>query len=191
MSKRKYWLFRELRQLDRLNTALMYYQNLPRNYQMRITRCKLNLKPALARCEKLYGKGNCEKITPTMTHKKCPKGTSRVGCCTCAKSCPSNFYKPKGFYCLRDRTYELDHFSTIEECELQNHGHCHLLSKEEDFSHVGLEHHFVADCTKGFTREGGICRINCPKGYDVIKGKCARKRIMSLGTPFLWIQSDM
>ena len=49
---------------------------------------------------------------------------------------------------------------------------------------------FVPACVKGFSAEGAQCRIDCPKGYKVIKGRCARKGIVSLGTPFLWIASD-
>lgn len=176
---RKRWLYREVRDANDINTALYYFNNFPKKYRIRLDRCKLNLQPAIGRCESLYGKGNCEKLSPTMVHRKCPKGMLRVGCCSCAKPCPQKYFKTKGYYCLRTRVYKLDKFKTEKECKRQNKGQCYKAG--------GM---FVPNCAKGFLREGQNCRIACPKDYKMYHGKCGRLDITSMGSPFIWIHSD-
>ena len=117
------WLYREIDIHYQLNSALIYFDSFPKLYKIRLEQCQLNMHPSILRCESLHGKGNCEKLTPTMVHKKCPFGSSRVGCCSCAKVCPDSMFKPKGYYCLRTKSYKLDTFKTLTECQLQNHGH--------------------------------------------------------------------
>lgn len=176
---KKRWLYREVRELNDINTALFYFKNFPKKYRIRMSRCKLNLSPAISRCESLHGKGKCIKLTPTMVHQKCPKDYERIGCCTCARRCPKKYFKSRGFYCLRTRVYKLDTFKTFKECKLQNKGHCNKLGVK-----------FVPNCAKGFIREGKNCRIMCPKGYKMFHGKCGKLDITSLGSPFTWIHSD-
>ena len=179
ISYKKRWLYREVREMNDINTALYYFKNFPKKYRIRLSRCKLNLKPSMERCDSLHGKGNCVKLSPAMVHSKCPKGMVRVGCCSCAKPCPKKYFKTRGYYCLRTRVYKLDKFKTAKECKLQNHGKCYKASKA-----------WVPSCAKGFLREGQNCRIACPKGYKMFHGKCGRLDITSLGSPFTWIHSD-
>ena len=61
LSYKKRWLFKEVNILSDINTTLLHFDNLPKQYQIRLERCKLELAPALQRCESLHGKGNCEK----------------------------------------------------------------------------------------------------------------------------------
>lgn len=174
------WLYKEVRDVTSINTALFYFNNFPKKYRIRLARCKFNLKPAFKRCESLHGKGNCEKITPTMVHRVCPKGRGRIGCCSCGKPCPQKYYKAKGFYCLRTRFYNLDKFRTLKECERQNKkGHCQKIGK-----------FYLPFCAQGFIQEKLACRIACPKGYKMHHSKCRRLEITSMGSPFLWIHSD-
>lgn len=88
LSYKKRWLFKEINILTDINTTLLYFDNLPKIYRIRLERCKLNLAPAQQRCESLHGKGNCEKLNSGVVQKKCPAGTERIGCCSCAKKCP-------------------------------------------------------------------------------------------------------
>lgn len=118
-----------------------------------------------------------------MVSKKCPNGLQRIGCCSCGLPCPSNYFKAKGFYCLRDRKYSLDKFKTKKECSIQYKSTCMKIK-------VNSGNYWVPGCAHGFKREGSICRILCPNGYKKYKGKCVRKGIISLGTPFVWIKSD-
>lgn len=45
-------------------------------------------------------------------------------------------------------------------------------------------------CSKGFSQDGDLCRIDCPADYKLIHGKCAKPDVLSVGTPFTWIHSD-
>lgn len=190
LSDRKYWLFHKLASLQSMNTLLLYSKSLPKKYQMRLQRCKLNLNPALKRCESLYSKGNCEKISEGMVAKKCPKGKSRVGCCSCASPCPSGMFRASGFYCIPQRKYNLDQFKTLEECKKQNKNQqCSMVTKTEKKKKLKM---WVSHCKKGFVVENlTSCKIACPKDYKIgTHGRCVRKGIMSIGTPFTWIKSD-
>lgn len=178
LSYKNRWLFKEVNILTDINTTLLHFDNLPKIYKIRLERCKLNLSAALQRCESLHGKGNCEKQNAGVVQKKCPAGMERIGCCSCAKKCP-DFFKSKGYYCLRSNIYKMDKFKQLKECQIQNKGQC--MKVGEMYSPL---------CSKGFSQDGDLCRIDCPVGYKVIHGKCAKPDVISLGTPFSWIQSD-
>lgn len=171
---------RESKVASNIQSFLVNQFNLHRRYKSELRRCFLNEKPSMERCESMYGKNSCELLYSGVVHKRCPEGTQRVGCCSCAAPCPSKFYKSENYFCLRSQHYYLDRYSTQAECQ-QEHKICSQLGNL-----------FYGNCITGFTREAetNICKVNCPAGWAIHDGKCIKPNITSLGTPFVWIKSD-
>ena len=167
--------------LSQIQNLLVNQFNLHKRYKTELIKCRLNNAPSVSRCESLYGSQACEVIFPGVVHKKCPVGLQRVGCCSCAPSCPNpSFFTEDNYYCRPTKVYRLDPYTTKVECEM-NHQKC-----EE------IEGRFIGQCKAGFTRipDSIECRVNCPDGWVEEEQKCRKPNIESLGTPFLWIKSD-
>lgn len=179
LSHRKSWLGHELVQFDSMSTVLAYSANLPKKYQTMLQKCALNLEPALNRCNQLYGQDSCEKVSATIVNRKCPPGTSRIGCCRCASVCPNSFFKEDGYYCKREKSYPVETFKSHKDCIDNNKYQC-----------IQARTRFERKCRDGFSKVESNCKVECPLHWLEVKGKCRRPNLISLGTPLLWQKSD-
>ena len=163
-----------------IQNLLIHQFSLSKRYKADLEHCHLSTAPSLRRCEKMFGKNSCEVLYSGVVHKKCPKGLFRVGCCSCAPSCPQDHFLEDHYFCRPKQSYQLDQFLTKEECEKQL-GRCDLIAD-----------HFVGQCKPGFKKAADLpeCQVECPRGWTEMQEKCLKPGIVSLGTPFVWIKSD-
>lgn len=163
-----------------IQNMLMHQFGLPKKYRMRLTHCKLNSKPLMDKCQNMYGSNTCEVLYSGVVHKKCPKGMERVGCCSCAPPCPAHHFKDDHYFCKPKKSYQLDLYSTLSECKL------------EQIECSKVEDKYTGNCKAGFERDAELpqCRAQCPQGWKEIKESCLKPGILSLGTPFVWDKSD-
>ena len=93
--------------VDNINHLILYYKGLTSELRTSIDKCGLDLSPAIKRCERVHGAGNCEKVTSTFVNRKCPDGFRIEGCCQCVVSCPAN-WKDDGYWCQKPESVETD-----------------------------------------------------------------------------------
>src|SRR3990167_197248 len=176
------WYNHEASASSKFQRFLVNQFGLFKKYRSELDHCHLNVKPSLERCEGMYGKNNCLMLYAGVVHKKCPQGLERVGCCSCATPCPSDFYRDDFYYCIRSKFYRLDQYHTEKECVNEQHS-CRKYKNK-----------FIGHCAAGFEQEDKIpvCRTLCPGGWTQIERslECLKPTIVSLGTPFIWIKSD-
>lgn len=143
--------------------------------------CGLNLAGATKRCESVHGKDACEIVSPTMIHSKCPTGTVRMGCCTCAAVCPDKFaFIDGGLYCEKAHVYTEKTFTDKEACRKANFQDCDLVD--------GV---FTAPCRPNYTKiTTNTCAPVCPTGFQELGNMCLKPQATELGTPFTWTNGD-
>lgn len=125
--------------LDNVNEMILYYKGLSAEHRKEIDACKLNLAPALKRCQQVHGKDSCEKVTSTFVNKKCKSGFRIEGCCQCVYKCPGN-WKDDGYWCHKPEAKP----AVGAACP-------------EHFEKVGRTELCVAKCPLGWNDQGWRC----------------------------------
>ena len=162
-----------------IQNLLVWYPFLGAEARGKIDACKLNLDAAVRRCEAVYGKGACEKAT-TYAQVKCPVGTTRYGCCVCAKACPPSFTEHE-LYCYKPASIKTLQFPTQKECETTSRRDCEQWVL--DF--------WVPKCQTGFRRIGSDqCVAMCPEGTNDLGRMCTKSSITRLTAPYTWKSGD-
>jgi len=162
---------------------MLMFGQLENETKTNVWSCGLNLSNALKRCENVNGAGNCEAVTPTFVHKSCPAGSVRMGCCTCAATCPDSFnFIDGGVFCIKHFRYTEKTYTDPHLCRTANIQECQNIG--------GL---FVAPCREGFERVGlDLCIPTCPKtgGWRDLGDRCLKPATTNLGAPFAWVNGD-
>lgn len=168
----------EIQRTYNVEKMLLTYNQLTKSLKEDIDSCKLNLKPAIARCEKFHGVGNCEPISSTMVARKCPVGYVREGASRCLVECPAaEFYTTNRAFC--EMKNQLHAIPAIQA--LGAHG---LTQKAT----LGLS---VGACKDGFSLNKFVCYRDCPAGTVAIGGStCLKNQPIALGAPFVWTAGD-
>jgi hypothetical protein len=148
--------------MDNLIEKLMHIDELPSEKQTSIKNLRLNLSPALKRCQSLYQNQNCEPLYGTMAQASCPNGFLRLGISTCTLPCPPEFIDD-GLFCVKKPAYTSGTFTTKSECE-NAVSHTDPDSQEDEIGCVNYGDRFwTVSCKNGFYREDGdICMMKCP-----------------------------
>lgn len=161
-----------------VKTMLTLYDNMPKEIQTKIKACSLNLKPALDRCEKSYGKGNCEKISAAEYQTKCDQYFQRVGCCHCAMKCPVG-WKEDDYHCVKPNYKETKKFKEKKACEAGGKK-CEL--------RAGI---WTPRCGINYKRVSeAICIPVCPEGWHDEGERCRKPADYRMAQPFLWQIGD-
>ncbi len=172
----------EIQRTYNVEKMLLTYHQLTSSLKIDIQSCQLNLKPALARCEKAFGVDKCEVFGPTMAVRKCPVGYSREGCCRCVVDCPdSDFYTINRSICeMKTQLHMIPQIypatATVNDA---------VLSTELNAK--------IAPCPAGYdaSSTGVFCYKKCPTGTTAIgSSACLKNTAINLGTPFQWTAGD-
>jgi len=132
---------------------------LPKESQTSLKSLHLNLSPSTRRCENIHGGNNCTTVWGTMAVKKCRGGYVRSGCCRCSLPCPSQGFVDKGPICYKDKPYQTNSYSNIEDCYAKNE------LKKELCVDLGMGS-YTEVCDPGFIRTGRYtCIKTCPVGW--------------------------
>lgn len=162
-----------------IKTMLTLYDNMPSSIKGKIKKCKLNLNPAKQRCEKSYGEGNCEQLSPAAYQTKCDKYFIRVGCCHCAMRCPKG-WKEDDYHCIKPQQKNTKVFKSLGECTKLNKNGC---------EQSGLV--WTAKCGIHFRRIGSnSCIPVCPLGWHDEGKRCRKPADYRMAQPFLWQKGD-
>jgi len=172
----------EIQRTYNVEKMLLTYHQLTSSLKIDIQSCGLNLKPALARCEKAYGVDKCEVFGPTLAVRKCPVGYSREGCCRCVVDCPdSDFYTINRSMCeMKTQLHTIPQIypATANVPEA-------VLSSELNVK--------IAPCPAGSdaSSTGVFCYKKCPAGTTSIgSSACLKNTAINLGAPFQWTAGD-
>lgn len=170
----------EIQRSYNIYRMLLAYNQLPQAMRDDIDSCKLNLIPALQRCEVINGVGNCEAISGTLVAKKCPTGYIRQGCCKCVIECdPSEFYTYDRAFCtMKSDRFHMPSLSSAVSAP----------STSTVNSGMNLA---MSSCGEGFTLNKFLCYKNCPAGTRPIGGAvCLKNKPIILGAPYMWTAGD-
>lgn len=155
------------------------YSYLSQEKKDKIKSCGISLTGPLSRCEAANGQGNCESDA-MYVQKKCPEGLTRIGCCTCAKACPTGF-DDKGLFCVKPAAIKSAQYTTQSECESLSKTSCEQWTL--DF--------WVSKCPAGFARVGADqCIALCPEGWVDSGRTCLKPNSVNLSAPFVWTSAD-
>lgn len=170
----------EIQRTYNVYKMLLAYSQLPQAMKDDIDSCKLNLAPALARCESIFGSGNCEPVSGTMINQKCPSGYLRQGCCKCVIECSSDeFYTANRAFCQMKE--ELHNIPVIQTSSS---------ASSSSVVNSGMNIALGA-CKKGFSLNKFVCYKNCPTGTRAVGGAtCLKDQPIALGSPFSWTGGD-
>jgi len=171
----------DLSYTDYINKMMLMFAQLESETKTDVWSCGLNLSNAIKRCESVNGAGACESVTPTFVHKICPKGSMRMGCCTCSIVCPNTFnFVDGGVFCVKHFKYTEKIYTDIAECRRVN---------IQDCQNIGGK--FVAPCRAGFSRVGlDLCIPSCPADWEDLGDRCLKPKNINLGAPFAWLNGD-
>ena len=159
-----------------VRNILTMFTALPANLQDAVKACNLNLKPAFERCERSYGVGSCDQVTPTAIQVKCDPRFKRVGIAHCAQNCPAAWTESE-YHCIKPMSTQSTVYSSITACP---QGNCEVIS--------GL---FVSSCQTGQKRVGlNQCVAICPLGWHDEGARCRKPANYRLTQPFLWTLGD-
>lgn len=170
----------EIQRTYNVYRMLLAYNQLTESMKNDIDSCKLNLAPAMARCEAINGKDNCESISATMINQKCPTGYLRQGCCECVIECDSTeFYTENRAFCqMKKEQHAIPSILLFSSATGTNKVN----------SAIGIA---TGDCKKGFEMNSFICYKSCPQGTRAIGGAtCIKDKPIILGSPFMWTAGD-
>lgn len=170
----------EIQRTYNVQKMLLAYNQLPASLRSDIDSCKLNLAPALARCEAAHGAGNCELISGTAVNLKCPAGTLRQGCCKCVPECdPALYYTTARGFCQ----HKAD-FAAVPSIVAAS-------SAASGQTVVAGLNIAVGACQAGFALNKFVCYRACPQGTRAIGGAtCLKDQPTLLGSPFVWSAGD-
>eukprot|EP00178_Gracilaria_changii_P013669 TRINITY_DN3855_c0_g1_i1.p2 TRINITY_DN3855_c0_g1~~TRINITY_DN3855_c0_g1_i1.p2 ORF type:complete len:142 (-),score=19.61 TRINITY_DN3855_c0_g1_i1:46-471(-) len=84
-----------------LTRAFLWYRKLSPSSLAAFQKCKLNLRPAIARCQATHPGKTCEQLGIGMVQVRCPEGMTRFGATKCVLPCPPGFKKSAGLYCKK------------------------------------------------------------------------------------------
>lgn len=170
----------EIQRSYNVQKMLLTYNQLTKSLKEDIDSCKLNLKAAIARCEKFHGANACEAISSTMVAKKCPAGYSREGATRCVVDCPAaGFITTNRSFC--EMTDVLHVIPSIISASA-------ITSGMNTVPGLNLA---VGSCQDGFTLNKFICYRNCPAGTRSIGAStCLKEGVIDLGAPFQWAAGD-
>lgn len=161
-----------------VKTLLTYFDNLPSAVQMKVKKCGLNLTPAKERCEGVYGKDNCEQMSPAAFQTKCDKYFKRVGCCHCAMECPDG-YTEDDYHCIKPEQKTTKVYNSKKDCA----------SSSKNCEQRGSK--FTPACGIQFKRVGvNNCLPVCPEGWHDEGKRCRKPADYRMAQPFLWQQGD-
>ena len=159
-----------------IRNILTMYTALSQEMQTAVQACNLNLKPAMERCERSYGVGNCEQVTPSAIQVKCDSRFKRVGIAHCAQHCPQ-FWTENEYHCTKPASTQSVVYSSITSCP---GGQCEMIGGS-----------FVSLCAGGQKRVGlNQCVAVCPLGWHDEGARCRKPANYRLTQPFLWTLGD-
>lgn len=170
----------EIQRTYNVYRMLLAYNQLPQAMRDDIDSCKLNLAPAMQRCEAMNGSGNCEAISGTMVAKKCPTGYVRQGCCKCVVECDaSEFYTTDRAFCaMKSERHQVPNLSSAASAP--------NTSKVNSGMNLAM-----SSCGKGFGLNKFICYKTCPAGTRPVGGAlCLKTKPVILGAPYMWTAGD-
>lgn len=169
----------EIQRTYNVYRMLLAYNQLTASMKDDINSCKLNLEPALHRCEAAHGKGNCESVSAVVVNQKCPTGYIRQGCCKCVIECDATeFYTYDRAFCsMKSELHSVPSIVAANSAPATstiNHA-------------IGVA---TNGCKKGFELNKFICYKTCPQGTRMIGGTCLKNKPIILGSPFMWTAGD-
>jgi len=165
-------------------TKLTLIKTLPAKTKRSLETLKLNLDPALKRCERVNGKGMCTELWMTMAVKSCPRGYDRFGCCNCVLPCPGSGFIDRGNYCDKKPPYNTKEYSSEAGCRDQN-----KLELGKCMTYGGGV--WTERCDEGWSRYGRyMCMKNCPTGWGDDGKFCQKLGSITNGLPFPWMPGD-
>jgi len=169
----------EIQRTYNVYRMLLAFNHLTTSLKDDIISCKLNLEPALQRCEAAHGKNNCEAISPTLVNQKCPTGYIRQGCCKCVMECdPTEFYTQDRAFCtMKSELHAVPSIIAASSASGSNKVN----------SAIGIA---TGECKKGFALNKFICYKTCPLGTRQIGGSCLKHKPIVQGSPFMWTAGD-
>ena len=155
---------------------LTMYEALETSSKDKVQACKLNLAPAMARCESAMGKGACEQISPAAIHVKCDSRFKRTGCCHCGMNCPTTSWREDEYHCYKPASYT----TLVYLNELSCGANCEEIAGR-----------FVKKCPEGLKRVGlQNCIAVCPFGWQDEGARCRKPAAYRLPQPFYWANGD-
>lgn len=162
-----------------LRNLLTMYSTLNTNLQEQIKACSLSLAPALARCERSYGVGACDQLSPAAIQVKCDERFLRVGCCHCGMKCPTGWTESE-YHCTKPASVTKIVYSSIAACSGQINQICEEVSgKWVPICGVGLKRIAISECI-----------AVCPLGWHDEGHRCRKPANYRLTQPFLWTVGD-
>jgi hypothetical protein len=177
-----------------------------------VSECKLELEPALERCQSAYGGSlPCEQVVygddefnkaPFVT-PKCPFGYQRYGCCKCVRTCnytesiesdveagedPTNMAGwTKTNYCVKKEAIrsEVKRLAGRDRKEVGLKVNDWEMLEETDGEYV-----YVKNCPTDFKRMGNsMCIAVCPLGWPDSGTTCYKQGEL-IFYPFVWQPGD-
>jgi len=182
--------------IDSVNHLILYYKGLSPAQRSAVDACKLSLTPAIARCEKIHGQGNCQPETTTFVTRKCDKGFDLQGCCQCVIQCPKDHmsstadqrWSDNGYWCLKPQTFTVKKFNDEKSC---------LAGRPTQLVPVGTPcvnvrgEFWTVDCPLNYERIGDtLCTPKCPLGWNDQGIRCIKPGTYHIGHPFYWVPGD-
>lgn len=165
--------------LDNVTHMLLFYKGLTQEQRNAIDACNLNLSPAIGRCEKVHGVGNCDRVTSTFVNRKCQQNFRIEGCCQCVAGCPTG-WKDNGYWCEKPTAITLTKYDSMTACT----------DSGKSCVAVG-EKLFTQNCPEYFTRVGtNLCTARCPLGWNDQGYRCMKPGTYHVGHPFSWTLGD-
>jgi len=173
-----------LENLNDMITKLTLVKILPDKTKLELQKLRLNLDPALKRCERVNGKDNCTELWHTMAVKACPRGYDRFGCCNCVLPCPGSGFVDRGNFCDKKPPYKTQTYYSEAECRSEN-----KLTVEQCMTYGGGI--WTSRCDKGWERHGKFtCMKTCPTGWSDDGKFCQKLGNIANGLPFPWMPGD-
>lgn len=174
-----------LRDLKQTILKITMVKILPPETQKMLRDLNLDLRPSLARCERIHGKNSCINLWGTMSVKKCPRGYERFGCCMCVLPCPSSDFVDVGNYCKKPKPYLTHLYGNLRECKKHN-------KLENDICQLFGVRGYTEKCDEGYSREGELnCRKDCPIGWPDDGSFCTKIGTVEKMVPSPWMPGDM
>lgn len=176
--------------MDNLISKLLHISDLPPKKRQSILDLRLNLSPAVSRCQSLYHPQPCSPLYGAMAQVSCPLGLQRIGTTSCALPCPAHLIED-GLFCVKKPAYTTSTYPSQSACLNAT------TQTQEDTQGDGLDcvHYgdrfWTRECLPGFRRhDGDICMMRCPLGWGDRGAKCEKAGNLSLGAPSLWMPGD-